>query len=501
MPEVYQARNVQEAVEMAEGFKDAGKYDWFRGQTRDWPPHSSHYRLRARQDEKEIRRTEERLVMFFQWLRGCEELKAFADFSQERNVHAIFAILQHYGIPTNYLDFSTDPGVAGFFAADTRNPEKGAASCIYCLNTADLMRVWDCLKDFDFRKGAEIELVAIDVSNLWRLEAQKGVFLYANFNWEIDYPMDRILFPYTGYPPYPTREMIYPPQKSPLEAVLDRYFDVEQSTFSSRMLREWLASIGENAITDWEHHPDCYYAPAFADGKLEPLPSWAPEKLSGWVELKEETIRDASGPQVPFSVPAAPEADELRAAVRYGVGRMLRADGAARTRMFSFRLEGIADEKAAREIPAHLVTVWNGMRRLPFSDADITEACGSVAGLYLLGFQRFDPKGRLEAFSRLLGDGFEVGFTNQDRSSSKGCAARASLQQALRKDIADLLVEEHQERAQDCYELFRVAYSPQRLFEFPEFVSLFAREVIPTQVLDRTFVLYSPARLVAFGIP
>ena len=439
--------------------------------------------------------------MFLNWLKGCRELEGLNDFSDENNVHALFAILQHYGVPTHYIDFSTDPGVAGFFAADTKEPAEGATSCIYCLNTADLMDVWSLMRDV--REGAQLELVTIDVSNLWRLEAQKGTFLFADWNWEIDYPMDRILFPHTGYPPYPTREVIYPSNKSPLEAVLDRYFEVEKSTFANRMLQEQFAKLqakgGSAFWTAIKELPEGYHAPAFVEGRLDPLPSWASIE-EAWATMRKETMQDVGGPEVAFQLDPDPGPDDLRAAVRYSIRRLLRGDNSARRKMFTFRLEGISVESRSK-LGRLIATTWNGMRRLPFSDEHIAGACGSVAGLCRLDFDRLARTQRPQAFSQLFTDGFAVGFTNEDGSSSVGWAARASLQRALRADIADLLVEEHKARALDCRELFKVAYSPRRLFDFSDLVAVFAEEIIPTQVLTRGFVIFSPAELKTFGLP
>ena len=129
---------MQDAVELGVQFKDEGRYNWFRGQVKDWPPHSTAVRLLRRGDAEEIQRVEERWTMFLRWLTHCPELSRWADLSQKCNVHAVEAIMQHYGIPTHYIDFSTEPAVAGFFAADTQTLEYGTMSCIYCLNTEDL---------------------------------------------------------------------------------------------------------------------------------------------------------------------------------------------------------------------------------------------------------------------------------------------------------------------------------------------------------------------------
>jgi len=164
VPEIYRAANIEEAVEIAVRLREEGRYNWFRGQVHDWPPYSSARRIQAADDEKSSRR----LSLFLDWVKQTPELK-----EPLNDPAAIAAVAQHYGIPSNYIDFSTEPGVAGFFAADGKAPSTGEVRpCIFCLNTDDLLEVWDAVKDF--RPEAHLELVNIDVSNLWRLRLQLG---------------------------------------------------------------------------------------------------------------------------------------------------------------------------------------------------------------------------------------------------------------------------------------------------------------------------------------
>ena len=189
--EIHKAANIEEAVELAHELKAKGDYNWFRGQVQEWPPVSSLFRIQTSGDSENELRAARRFAMFLKWASEILELQYLRE---PGHIHDYFAILQHYGIPTRYIDFTTDPGVAGFFAADTKNPPSEGQSCIYCINTDNLMELWSLLKDVDERKGASIETVKIDVRNLWRLQAQRGAFLFANYNWQIDYPMDRIVF-------------------------------------------------------------------------------------------------------------------------------------------------------------------------------------------------------------------------------------------------------------------------------------------------------------------
>lgn len=109
MPQLYRARDVREAVRIAEGLRDKGRYDWFRGQREDWPLKSSFARLAGEQEDKALEQAER----FINWAQATPGLEALV-----QDVDATCAVGQHYGIPTNYIDFTTNPEVAGFFAAD-----------------------------------------------------------------------------------------------------------------------------------------------------------------------------------------------------------------------------------------------------------------------------------------------------------------------------------------------------------------------------------------------
>jgi len=215
--DTYNVANIEEAVELANQLKDKGRYNWFRGQVRDWKPVSSFFRILETRSPEKKDAVLERIGLFCDWLGKTPGLEYLL---QPDRVNDCYAIMQHYGIPTSYIDFTTDPSVAGYFAADTTELPREGNACIYCLNTDDLLSHWKALATLGERRGAEMELVAIDVSNLWRLQAQHGLFLYCNYNWSMDYPMDRILFPYSGFPSFPTRDRIYPENKSSLEQLL-----------------------------------------------------------------------------------------------------------------------------------------------------------------------------------------------------------------------------------------------------------------------------------------
>jgi hypothetical protein len=143
---------------------------------------------------------------------------------------AVLAVAQHYGIPTHLVDFTLDPDVAGFFSYDTpKAVPQNLESVIVCLNTEDLMRVR--LPD----QMPKPECLVKEVTDLWRLQAQHGVFLvcpYDHFE-QVVYGFDRIVFPY-GVPGSIDPTTIYPARKSQLEIALDHYFAEERVALRRR---------------------------------------------------------------------------------------------------------------------------------------------------------------------------------------------------------------------------------------------------------------------------
>src|SRR5438874_12453667 len=101
--EFYEAANIEEAVELAYKLRDDGLYNWFRGQVQDWPTVSSHYRVQASGDAKKQEKSARRVKMFSYWVGKIPELQYLR---APEYVNDFYAILQHYGIPTNYIDFT-----------------------------------------------------------------------------------------------------------------------------------------------------------------------------------------------------------------------------------------------------------------------------------------------------------------------------------------------------------------------------------------------------------
>lgn len=429
-PKVFEAANAEEAVELAQSFKVEGRYHWFRGQVRDWPPYSSLHRINASSDTGRRERAERRLHLLIDWVRQTPEL---AYLLNPEHVHDLFGIMQHYGIATNYIDFTTEPAVAGFFAADTTTPPTEGRACIYCLNTQNLESRWNDIRQLNERKNASIELTTLSVRNLWRLQAQHGVFVFANYNWDKDYPLDRIIFAYSGYPPYPTRERIYPEHKSSLEQLLDQYFSLENTTFANEDMRRFMEDIklrgGHAFDATWETWPEGYYPEAFPNkSRMISLGSWSDRALRDWDVDPVEDYNETIGPTLRLKLKPTTDPAELRKAVTFGVKHILYSTRSLRSKAVDWAFESLAEPLSPDRLNSLFRSPWNGMRRLPYSEAEIAEAFGSIVALVAAGFgQTIEEDADRQSFSRCFGDGIPVGFSYRDQCGSRdGARAQAS---------------------------------------------------------------------------
>jgi hypothetical protein len=498
----YEARNVEEAVELAHDLKAQGLYNWFRGQVRDWPPVCSLYRLTRDPDPNVTLLAKQRRVSFVEWMVDAPELESL---KSENFVNQADAIAQHYGIPTPFIDFTTDPGVAGFFAADTKNPPTEGLSCIYCLDTKDLMAMWEEINDE--RPGAHMELVEINVHNLWRLQAQKGIFLYCSYNWDVDYPMDRIVFPYTGYPSFPTADIIYPSHKSSLEQILDQYFDIEKNEIAGELIRRKFEMLsqqsGNTGIFHWNSYPDGFYPPAFVDEIMLPLDSWNKESLLPWHHAGAELYHETMGPSATITLKTNSSSEQTQKAVIFGVKQMLRSNSSLREKTFEWLFVNLPDWLSNTTLNDMLRPIWNGMRRLPYTDDQIAIAFGSI--IKLLFSQHATAHAhpdRLGLMRDAFGDCVQVAFSNSDGSGSRGYANVKRLSAAFRPDMVELLQPEFKKFAMNINKLLPILYNPRYLFDFELFADLFAEEIIPSQVFaKRDLFIFNPAGLETFGLP
>lgn len=492
--------NVEEAIQLAESLKQQGEYNWFRGQERaEWLPSSSlERRLKAGSNIEEL---DEEVSRFLDWARNVPEL---AYLENPSNEHALYAILQHYGYPTSYIDFTTEPSVAGFFASDTTQQlEEGTISSIFCLNTKDLVDFYVDHKNFIGEK-MKVEPVTVDVSNLWRLQAQHGHFLNTNHPWYAIYDMDRIEFPWTGPTAYPQRDQIYPPQKSHLEQLLDEFQSLEQRRRGQKNMRLLMDELREKGVKI-EHIPysnPLRYEESVFSAEPALLNCWKKEVLSDWFVEKQEQFYQVNGKLKDISIRSVSGAPAPHIQIKVAFSSALSREPNLRSYAVNWKISGLEGQLDVERYLNAIQSAWNGMRNLPYENNDIATAMQVITQLFLIG-NCDSILGRImnDAFSKWLPDAYEIEFGNDllDTVSRAYCSSDLlveCLDSEWKKSCKD------QEMVASAYGSLYACSKPHYMFDFEKFARLFASQIIPAQLaIGRPLVLFNPAKLDFFGNP
>lgn len=497
--------SVEDAVRLAEERKDAGLAHWFRGQAKEWRVHPTFVRLTLEKRERAL----ERLNNFDKWVRQAPGLESLAE-----SIESVTAVAQHYGLPTTFLDFTTEPKIAGFFASE----KAGSATtkdmaCIFCLNEEDedlriLMQIFT-------GDSVSLRLWKNKVPDLWRLEAQHGGFLCCPCeDIEADYSFDRILFPNTHPLRTVKREDVFPVRKSQLEDLLDRYFMVERNLIKSKMM--WSLPLVNRLISEVpiaifgvpsvECHPLM-----FPDG-IPDHPSWSDATLQPWLELRdEEFAKVQSSVVLQVHLPRPPITTDTAKTIAEHLLADITDRPGIRGKLVGWDIQSVEDydlpEDFAYRIEPKLARLWDGLRRLPYTDEDVCLGLGMCVAfaMALRGNFRNTGSGHLEqASTQCLGKSIELEFGAHDGSYSRGYASWISLAEAVRPDILSYVSEEKRGAVSNNIRLLLLgAQNPQKVFDFHELTRLFAREIAPTQVLLQNWdsaCFYSPAHLDGLGL-
>lgn len=489
-----EAESVEEAIRIAEGLKRSGRSYWFRGQAKNWPLKSSLARINPANHDIVMKK----IARYTWWVKhtpGIENLAINSD--------AAIAVAQHYGLPTNFVDFTTKPKIAGFFAsekADSATPEDLA--CIICLDVQNFKEFW---KPFA-QRYVPPEFLEIAVPDLWRLEAQHGCFLFSPYNnLEQLYDFDRIFFPNTHVLRDVKHEDIYPKRKSHLEILLDQYFMNEQmienkNTWNLEGVKLFILKAPTSG----------YNSDVFPNG-LSQHTSWTDSELRPWLELRAEHFNNAQT-TVNFQILVSDPQDTSRLVKEISEQLLQDLFGLVgiRNKLVGWQVQLKADYSLPQDFESRLVPrlerLWDGLRRLPYSDKDISLGFGiCIAFAMALGGDFHNPDNRHweQAAHKCLTQPVALEFGAEDGSYSRGYASTESLVAAIRPDILSYITDEWKEQLpENIHRLLQKTWTPQKTFDFTLLTPIFAREIAPYQVLARnTVVFYSPARLMSFGLP
>jgi len=478
--------SVNDAVRLAEQWRADGSHVWFRGQARPWPLIGSLGRLMETADaDAEVEAVEARIGSFVRWAEKIPSLKYLLD---EEHTDAFFAVLQHYGVPTHYVDFSTDPNVAGFFAAHNPSATPGQQGCIIAIDPGSFVELLRTIAQVKgVAREAWPEQVTVVVDDLWRMQAQSGHFIYLPLqsveNW---YGYDRIIFTHDGRPhPIPV-EQIYPTRKSSLEIKLDEFFSEELTRNNQFYLNEMFDQWQRQGIRVSHATAEVPDEMAYLQPGSGPHESWS--RLDPrWHSSPPQTYSAATGdaPRVDFEV-AGDQPTDLTSRVRQAIDSLLAAHPRSRERAVHWVIA--CDGEIQQQWSERAERVWDGMRGLPYDTGQLAAALAATIELSI-------PGRRDEADCTVLE------LASRGGATARAQVSTARIRSAYRDDLRRLLREPA--LADTPRLLLQVLRNPAFAFDFDKLVELFATSIIPAQVVRYRHdiaVFYSPATVPILGI-
>ena len=369
LAETYKVENIDKAYKLAKSFELEGKYNLFRGQAKNWKVIPTAGRLSSKKYVESVDKLK-RLHFYFS---TKNSLKKYC-----KRVDSFFAIAQHYGLATTYIDFTTDIKVAFYFATNSKHNKVGEDCSIICLNEDDF-------KDFVLfskilyknKNVVPPYIVKVNVDNLWRLQAQSGCFLFTPFqDIETLYDFDRIIFPFTDNFKGLTNNDIYPVRKSEIEILLDSYFDTEEKIKGANRFHKF---IEENnlPVTKLSYHNNYDILK-----KKEIHKSWKSSFHRRWDFSLTETLSNIKETKkielyISKDLDIIKQKEQLKTTLKkpfsnYEIRRNTLID-----------FEFISKTRLARKLHKSLIRnaslIWEGTRNLPYSEDEII----NIISIYL----------------------------------------------------------------------------------------------------------------------
>jgi hypothetical protein len=468
---------------------------------------SSYIRRNPAEREDAIQRFES----FVGWAKSVRSLARIAS-----NDDMLFAIAQHYGLPTTLVDFSTEPKVAAFFATHKAPPPPGHedVSCIICLDPDELRAMCSSLR-VTRPQLVEPRAVVLDVPDLLRLQAQRGVFLeypYDESFERVAFGFDRIVFPTERNPARLTRmipvEDIYPTQKSDLEVLLDQFFMLEQMAEGTAALRR-IAKAGTISIHTQAAPPDGIEAECFGNGGLPAHTSWDERHLAKWLHPPNETWTPiSSAARLRVQYPKAGKSSTKVQALTQQITQLLLENPASLAGPLKWELVDASAD--SRRVTRAMELVWDGLRQWPYPLAEVAESLAAVVEFGLRVSEAPDacnnPALAEKLVEEVFGEVMEVEIAIEDGSYTRGYASYQLLRSAVRHDFHSFLNAKWRPQITDIRSILQVASNPSHVFVFDQLASVFCTQIIPTQVVLRDegsgrARLYNLARATRVGLP
>ena len=446
----YYFGSADEALAFCHELVKAGAADLFRGQTRDWPKITPSL---FRGDDIQREEASTVLTQFIEWANAVPQMGRY--WGSE---HQITAIAQHYGIPTSYLDLTTDPEIAAIFAAASNESDLEGQAVIYCF------------KRDDFERLPAFALHEFDVANLWRLKTQSGLFLEVLTEADIDSLREsaiRVHFP-ARLLRQEEQRAIYPPRKSALEVVIDQWVYRHNITeilsgFASASYQFVIKRYTYPGVARWRIMPD-----------LDP--TWMNWE-AGWVfQDDEDVISPGQGGRHQVALPLGLSIHETLDHLETRISAILDRYQADK-QPFDFQVTIDGNPVESSMATTLLNRCWDGLRVHPYPKQSIVRclAATCIGLLWRLKHPEIDWE------EVLWGEIESIDVAPIGGHLDSASVSRESLMEAFHDSYHDILTAHARRRAEaDPFFLTNYVVDPWVLFDFGKFARMFVEEFIPS---------------------
>lgn len=485
MCKTYRVNSPTAALELARKLQKKHTFDLFRGQNEDWPLVASINRL----SPKKRKEAAERLYIFQLFLAKHNPTKKYA-----KDLDYVVAIAQHYGIPTDFIDFSRSPEIALFFATHSSKDLQGKEGVILCLNKKEFVDCVDLFKSlFTNQKLIPPYIYDVKIESLWRLQAQQGCFLQLMFgNLEKLYPFDKIIFPHDGSTINIKETDVYPANKSELEILLDNYFAAERTDEGAKRLQKFAKATGIS-ITHRPPQPEYRYVKS-----RKAHSSWKSANTKAWEYKMKETLCTKKDIGFEFHIKSTNDFQKDTVQITKQLSILFREHKITKRKCITpciFFTPQLRSRTISCLINTNVKNIWDGMRNLPYTRKQIIHAISSY--LTLASYQYAQKRDLEECFP----DSILMEMSDSFGTPSRYLVSKTGLLKAIREDILD--IQDDSLPKSKSTELLLYVQRVKVVFDFSKLTLLFANEIIPFQMIrchtDRPTLYFSPVYIDRLG--
>lgn len=466
MSKIYKVNTSQEAFELAIKFKKIRKYDLFRGQNEDWPLVASINRLSSKKRKEAV----DKLFAFKLFLSDYKITKEYAD-----SLDHIVAIAQHYGIPTDFVDFTYSPEIATFFATYSKKDLTGKNGVILCVNRGKFQSLMRLLKVISKERGLPVPyLFEPDIASLWRLKAQYGCFLQLMLvGIENLYNFDKIIFPHNNE--ISTKICVtdvYPENKSDLEIILDNYFAALNIDEGARRLKRFSQKM-DMEIVEMPAKKVYKYVKSRKSHS-----SWQASSTKAWRYEVSNSFSKAKDIEFTIQIRSHGDFKEDIYQIEQQLSKLFKEYQITRKQTINPTIKfipAIRSRRLSSLVSKNIKRMWDGMRTLPYTPKQIRYSIAKYLALEL-----YDSV-KKEDIESLYHSPILISLSDPFGAYCRCLVSRISLRWAIREDILDIQSDVLPKSVST--DLLLYIQKAKVVFDFDELVYLFHYEIIPSQML------------------